>query len=55
MTEALLLFAQLVLFGLLLRGVWRMSRNPKNGSLGIFSYTEVDESAPAPVKHKKAR
>lgn len=52
MTEALLLFAQLVLFGLLLRGVWRLSRRPKDSSLGIFSYTEGEGRAPAPEKRK---
>lgn len=55
MTEALILMAQLVLFGLLLRGVWRMTRNPRNASLGLFSYTEVDAAAPAPAKTRKAR
>ena len=55
MTEALLLLGELVLFGLLLRGVWQLSRNPRKGSLGIFSYTEVDERTQAPVKRKKTR
>lgn len=53
MIEALLLMAQLVLFGLLLRGVWRMTRNPKTGSLGLFAYTEVAAPEQAPAKGKK--
>ena len=55
MTEALLLLGELVLFGLLLRGVWHLSRNPKKGSLGIFSYKAADELASAPAKKKNGR
>ena len=55
MIEGLLLFAQLALFGLLLRGVWRLSRSSKGTTLGIFSYTENDERTRAPVKTKNAR
>jgi hypothetical protein len=51
MIEALLLLAQLVLFGLLLLGVRRISNQPGRSDLGVFAYDEV--AAPEPPATKK--
>lgn len=52
MTEGLLLIGEFVLLALLLLGVRRMTRDPRNTTLGLFAYKEVEDPVPPATKGK---